>query len=151
MTRDFYTRLFLPVQYRSREHLIPRSMLRGEHQSDESNIVTTDIVLNAFRSNYRFAEISSGFSHGFPLFLHLYDQHTTDRSSPVKPFYSVDIFSRCQVLTAFRSDRLRLYYPLFSHYEIAQITNRIIKKYSYLDIEDVFENSKTFNKWLHKI
>ena len=58
---DFYTGLYVPPNSRSREHVIPVSVLRAHRFRKsafaEENIRMVDISVNWFRSNHRFARL----------------------------------------------------------------------------------------------
>ena len=148
MRKDFYTGLFLPKQYMSKEHIVPRSLLRPKHHSDKINIVTTDIVLNSFRSNYRFAEIPIHVQKYFPLKISLFTN--IGPVDDIIPFYSIDIFDRAQILSAVKDDRNKLFYPLLFHHQIALIATKMMIKYPYLDKNDIFDDPLTLRRWIDR-
>ena len=148
MIRDFYTRLWLPIQYHSREHVIPRSLLKPVHRSDRQNIVITDTRLNNFRSNYRFAEIPLKELHNFPRHLPL-DIDCRQLNTDLKCFYSIDIQRQIQILVALQDPKEKLFYPLMSHNKIARIINRMLHKYKYLKLENIFVTPMIYRRWYY--
>jgi len=150
LIRDFYTNLMIPSQYKSREHVVPKSLLLPVHRSDKDNIVSIDVTLNNFRSNYRFSELSRRDINEFPR--HIPILHDVNRlsDSVLIPFYATDFQRQVKVLVACKNTKDRLFYPLLSHNKIIKIIDHMLKKYPYLRIDDLVEDPLIFKRWMKK-
>jgi len=151
LLRDFYTNLWIPTEFKSKEHIVPKSLLLPRHKNDKSNLVITDYRLNNFRSNYRFSEISQRDLKEFPRQLSLMENTPLFDNSSIVPFYGIDFNRQLKILVACRNSKEKLFYPLMSHYKISKIIQLTLDKYKYIKLENIVEDPIIYKRWLKKI